>query len=457
MDMDYDAFIVGTGVAGSSLAYKLKAAGMRVAIADKTGFGGICAFHGCIPKKILSGAAEIVDGGRRMQGKGVNCDPILDWADIIRFKDELVHSYTDPKEAAFKKAGIDTYHGVVSFHDRNTLLVGEKLVSSKYILLAIGATSRKISIPGAEYLTTSDEFLDLKALPEKIIFAGGGYISFEFAHIAARAGVDVTIIHRGENLLKNFDQDLVSILVDASEKVGIKVITGQELREIRKTNDSKETDDAGSELELITYDNKSQKEVTHKCNMVVHGLGRVPDIEGLEAEKGGVKIEHGAIAVNEYLQSVSNPSVYAAGDCILPGPALTPTASLQANVLASNLLNGNKHTVDYTGIASAVFTIPTLAAVGLLEEDATEKHRIITSDPSKLYSARRTNLGYSASKVIIEKDTERIVGAHLIGPGADDVINIFTLAIKAGLTLSQVREAMYAYPANSYDVKYMLR
>jgi glutathione reductase (NADPH) len=457
MNMDYDAFIVGTGVAGSSIAYKLKAAGMKVAIADKTGFGGICAFHGCIPKKILSGASEIVDGGIRMHGKGVNCDPKLEWADMISFKDELVHSFTDPKEEAFKKAGIDTYHGMVSFHDHHTLLVGEKLVSAKYILLAIGATSRKIEIPGSEYLTTSDEFLDLKALPDKMIFAGGGYISFEFAHIAARAGADVTIIHRGENLLKNFDQDLVSILVEASEKAGIKVITGQELREIIKHENSDVSNEIASELELATYDKKSQKEVRHKCNMVVHGLGRVPDIEGLEAEKGGVKIEHGAIAVNEYLQSVSNPAVYAAGDCILPGPALTPTASLQANVLASNIIKGNKHTADYTGIASAVFTIPTLAAVGLLEKNATDKHKVITSDLSKLYSARRTNLGYSVSKVIIEKDTEKIVGAHLIGPGADDVINIFTLAIKAGLTLPQVREAMYAYPANSYDVKYMLR
>jgi glutathione reductase (NADPH) len=338
------------------------------------------------------------------------------------------------------------------------LLVGEKLVSAQNILLTIGATSRKIDIPGAEYLTTSDEFLDLKILPEKIIFAGGGYISFEFAHIAARAGVDVTIVHRGENLLKNFDQDLVSILVEASEKIGIKVITGQELREIKKQDEnSNESNSIDSELELVTYDNKSKKEVTHKCNMVVHGLGRVPDIEGLEAEKGGVKIEHGAIAVDEYLQSVSNPAVYAAGDCILPGPALTPTASLQANILASNIINSNKHTVDYTGIASAVFTIPTLAAVGLLEKEVTDKHKVISSDLSEFYSARRTNLGYSASKVIIEKDTEKIVGAHLIGPGADDVINIFTLAIKAGLTLSQVREAMYAYPANSYDVKYMLR
>jgi glutathione reductase (NADPH) len=457
MDMDYDAFIVGTGVAGSSLAYKLNAAGMKVAIADKTGFGGICAFHGCIPKKILSGAAEIVDGGRRMQGKGVNCNSELEWADIISFKDHLVHSFTDPKEAAFKKAGIDTYHGMVSFHDPNTLRVGNELISAKYILLAIGATSRKINIPGAEYLTTSDGFLDLKELPEKIIFAGGGYISFEFAHIAARAGAEVTIIHRGENLLKNFDPDLVRILVEASEKAGIKVITGQELREIRKQDDNRASDATGSELELITYDNKSENEASYECNMVVHGLGRVPDIVGLEAEKGGVTIEHGAIAVNEYQQSVSNPVVYAAGDCILPGPALTPTASLQANVLASNIIEGNKHTVDYSGIASAVFTIPTLAAVGLLERDATDKHKIISNDLSKFYSARRTNLGYSASKVIIEKDTEKIVGAHLIGPGADDVINIFTLAIKAGLTLSQVREAMYAYPANSYDVKYMLR
>ncbi|MBP1910166.1 dihydrolipoyl dehydrogenase family protein [Methanolobus bombayensis] len=458
MDMDYDAFIVGTGVAGSSLAYKLRAAGMKVGIADKTDFGGICAHHGCIPKKILSGAAEIVDGGRRMKGKGVSCDPKLQWTDIIRFKDQLVHSFTDPKEAAFKKAGVDTYHGMVSFHDHNTLLVGDKLVSAKHILLAIGATSRKIDIPGAEYLTTSDEYLDLKELPDKIIFAGGGYISFEFAHIAARAGADVTIIHRGENLLKNFDPDLVRILLDASEKAGIKIITGQELREVRqKQKKNLKADVCDTELEIITYSKKLESEVIHNCNMVVHGLGRVPDIDGLEAEKAGVAIENGAIAVNEYLQSISNPSVYAAGDCIRPGPALTPTASLQANVVASNIIEGNKYTVDYSGIASAVFTIPTLAAVGLMEKDTNENHKVLFNDLSKLYSARRTNLGYSASKVIIEKDTEKIVGAHVIGPGADDTINIFTLAVKSGLTLSQVREAMYAYPANSYDVKYMLK
>ena len=448
MDTDYDAFVIGTGVAGSSLAYKLNKAGMKVAIADKDRYGGTCAFHGCIPKKILSGAAEIVAAGNRMNDNGIECSNHLEWSALIGFKDKLVHSLTSPKEKAFGNAGIDTYHGKVSFHDSNTLAIGDKLISAKYILVTIGARSRTIKIPGAEFLTTSDEFLDLKTLPKKIIFAGGGYISFEFAHIAARAGSDVTIIHRGENLLKNFDPDLVNMLVEASEKAGIKILTSQELLKIEQKNDS---------LELTTNDGRRQEEIIHKCDMVVHGLGRVPATDGLEAEKGDVQIEHGAIAVNEYLQSISNPSVYAAGDCILPGPSLTPNASLQANVVASNILEGNKYTADYTKIASAVFTIPSLAAVGIMEKDATDRHKILFNDRSQSYSSRKTNLGYAASKIIIEKDTGKIVGAHVIGPNAEDTINLFTLAINTGLTVEKVREAMYAYPANSYDVKYMLK
>lgn len=448
MDMDYDAFIIGTGVAGSSLAYKLRKEGMKVAIADKDRFGGICAIHGCIPKKIISGASEIVDAANRMKGNGPKCEEKLEWSEIVNFKNKLVDYFTSPKEEAFIRAGIDTYHGLVSFHDSNTLLVEGKKISSRYILITVGATSRTVDIPGAAYLTTSDEFLDLKRLPDKIIFAGGGYISFEFAHMAARAGSDVTIIHRGENLLKTFDRDIVNILARASEKAGISIITNQELKRIEKDN---------GKLRLITSDRVTGMETVHICDMIVHGLGRVPATEELLPEKGGVETEKGAIAVNEYLQSVSNPSVYAAGDCVVPGPALTPSASLQASVAADNILYGNKRTADYSGIASAVFTIPAIASVGMTEKEATDKHEIVFTDLSNRYSAMRTKLGYSASKVIIEKDTGRITGAHIIGPNAEDTINLFTLAISAGLTAEQVREAIYAYPASSYDVRYMLK
>ncbi|WP_342304613.1 FAD-dependent oxidoreductase [Methanolobus sp. ZRKC5] len=234
MDIEYDAFVIGTGVAGSSLAYKLNNAGMKVAIADKDKYGGICAFHGCIPKKILSGAADIVASGKRMENKGIKCNNYLQWPELIDFKDELVHSLTSPKEKAFSDAGIDTYHGKVSFHDRNTLAIGDKLISSKYILVTVGARSKPIDIPGAELITTSDEFLDMKEFPKKMIFVGAGYISFEFAHIAARAGADVTIIHRGENILKTFDTDLVNMLIKASEKAGIRIITSQKLIKIEK-------------------------------------------------------------------------------------------------------------------------------------------------------------------------------------------------------------------------------
>ncbi len=446
--MDYDVIIIGTGVAGSSVAYKLKGSGMSVAVVDKDRYGGTCAFHGCVPKKILSGISEIVDAGNRMVGNGVREVSSMDWTEAVRFKDELVHFLTSTKEKAFQEAGIDTYHGIATFNGKNSILIDGKVISAKYIVVAVGSRPATVNINGAFHLTTSDEFLDMTTLPKRIIFAGGGYISFEFAHMASRAGCDVLVVHRGEQVLKNFDPDIVKMLVEASEIEGIRVITGQEIRSIQNNDGS---------LMIHAYDSKNGNENVYECDMVVHGLGRVPAIDELKSEVAGVEVKQGGVAVNEFLQSVSNPIVYAAGDCIIPGPALTPTASLQANVVVSNILNGNQKTAYYSDIASAVFTVPPIASVGMMEKDVKNDHYVLFNDMGQFYSVKRTKLTKAASKVIIEKETKKISGAHIIGPDAQDTINIFALAIKAGLTTDQVKNAMYAYPSSSYDVRYMLK
>jgi glutathione reductase (NADPH) len=449
MKEDYDVVVIGTGSAGTTFAYKLNSAGMKVAIVDCREYGGTCALRGCIPKKVLTGAADIVDASNRMLGKGTGKEKhVIDWPSLIDFKKTFTDPHPPQKEQGFKETGIGTYHGIASFEDESTLIIGDKKISAKYIVITTGSRPRKLNIPGEEYLITSEDFMELKELPKKVIFAGGGYISFEFAHIAARAGSDVTILQRGDQVLKEFDPDLVDILVKASEDAGIRVIKGKEVKKIEKIRDG---------FKVTTCCQNEGKDEIFFADMVVHGLGRVPAIEELQLEKGNVALDKGNISLNEYLQSISNPRVYAAGDCIRPGPPLTPVASLQADIAARNIIEGNKYTADYTVIPSTVFTIPPLAAVGITDIISSRKHKVLFYDMSQWYSTRRTNLKYAASKVIIDEATDKILGAHILGPNAEEVINLFAVAMRYGLTATQLRSTVFSYPSIAYDLNYILK
>ena len=223
MDGIYDAFVIGTGAAGTTFAYKLKAAGMKVAIADCQDYGGTCALRGCIPKKVLTGAANIIDAHNRMREKGSGKKRIfLDWPSLIDFKRTFTAPHPQQREGGFKDAGIDTYHGTVRFASESILIVGNQRIRTNCIAMATGSKPRMLNMPGEEYFVTSEQFMEMENIPQRIIFAGGGYISFEFAHVAARAGSEVTILQRGDRVLKEFDQDLVDFLVKASEDAGIR-------------------------------------------------------------------------------------------------------------------------------------------------------------------------------------------------------------------------------------------
>ncbi|WP_370572704.1 NAD(P)/FAD-dependent oxidoreductase [Methanomethylovorans sp.] len=449
MTEKYDAFVIGTGAAGTTFAYKLNAAGWKVAIADCREYGGTCALRGCIPKKVLAGVANIVDEHNRMLGKGIDGGKIaIDWSSLIDYKRTFTEDHPGKREKGYRDVGIDTYHGIVRFADESTLIVGEKKITAKYIVITTGSKPRKLNIPGEEYLVTSEEFMERKELPKRIIFAGGGYISFEFAHIAARAGCDVKILQRGDSVLKEFDSELADMLVKASEDAGIHVIKGKELKNIEKTPDG---------FKVTTCCKDSGEDEVFFADMIIHGLGRVPAIEELQLDKGNVILDKGGIALNEYFQSVSNPRVYAAGDCIRPGPPLTPVVSMQADIAASNMIEGNKYTADYSVIPSTVFTIPPLAGVGITENVSSNKHKVLFNDMSQWYSSRRTNLGYAASKVVIDESNDTILGAHLLAPNAEEVINLFAMAMRYGLTATQLSSMVFAYPSIAYDINYMLK
>jgi len=450
MNSNVDLIVIGTGAAAGSVAYACRSAGWTVTVIDSRPFGGTCQLRGCDPKKVLVGGAELVDWNRRMRGNGVSdsCDTI-DWPDLMRFKRTFTASVPEQNEHSLAEAGIGTVHGRAHFVDRTALRIGQDTLTGRHVVIAGGARRATLNIPGEEHLTTSTEFLELERLPPHVVFVGGGYIAFEFAHIAARAGAQVQIVHRGARPLERFDPDLVGRLVQATRELGVEVHLNARVEGIEKQGDR-----------LMVHVTSGQEPRTIETDVAVHSAGRVPEIDDLDLEVAGIVREKSGVSVNEYLQSVSNPAVYAAGDAVASGGfPLTPVAGMQGAIVASNLLKGNHRTPDYRGIPSVVFTVPPLASVGLQEADAREqglRFRINHQDTADWYSSRRVHLRHSGFKVLIEEDSERILGAHLLGVHAEEVINLFALAIRTGLHASDLKHMVHAYPTSSSDVSYML-
>jgi glutathione reductase (NADPH) len=450
--MQTDLIVVGTGSAAGSVAYTCRSAGWSVTVVDSRPFGGTCQLRGCDPKKVLVGSAELVDWNQRMQGHGVAADGLtIDWPELMRFKRTFTDPVPEQNEQSFAAAGIGMLHGRARFVDETTLKVGSDTISARHVVIAAGARRATLNIPGEEHLTSSTQLLELDRLPADLVFVGGGYIAFEFAHIAARAGAHVQIVHRGARPLKQFDPDLVGKLVEATRELGVEVHLNTRVEAIEKRGDR-----------LLIHASDEQATRTIETCMAVHSAGRVPEIDDLDLAAGGVarESENGGVSVNEYLQSVSNPAVYAAGDAVASGGfALTPVAGMQGAIAASNLLKGNHRTPDYSGIPSVVFTVPPLAGVGLQEASAREqglRFKTNYQDTADWYSSRRVRLRHSGYKVLVEEDSGRILGAHLLGAQAEEVINLFGLAIRAGLRSSDLKHMVYSYPTSSSDVIYMV-
>jgi glutathione reductase (NADPH) len=291
--------------------------------------------------------------------------------------------------------------------------------------------------------------LELNELPRRILFIGGGYIAFEFAHVAALAGSQVTILHRGPRPLALFDPDLVDQLVERTRELGIAIHLGTEATGIEKNSD-----------QLIVRALAAGETATFHTDMVVHSAGRVPEINDLNLDAGGIEWEKRGVRVNQFLQSVSIPAVYAAGDAAASGGApLAPVASYEGLIVAANLLRGNHQTANYLGVPSVVFTIPPLAAVGLSEREAREqnlKFRVTKEMTSTWYSSRRIAETYSGYRVLVEEGTDRILGAHILGSEAGEVINLFALAIRSGMRATDLKHVLFAYPTSGSNITRML-
>jgi glutathione reductase (NADPH) len=450
MTRKFDVIAIGTGSAASTVASRCREAGWQVAIVDSRPFGGTCALRGCDPKKVLVGAAEAVDWIRRMNGKGIRAEKLqIDWPELMRFKRSFTEPVPKRREDGFAKAGIAAFHGRARFVGPTAVQVGKETLEGRFVVIAAGMEPADLKIPGTGHLTTSDQFLELNELPRKIVFIGGGYIAFEFAHVAARAGSQVTVLHRGPRPLALFDPDLVDQLVERTRELGIDVRLGTEAIGIEK-----------SSAQLTVRALASGETGTFQTEMVVHAAGRVPEINDLNLDVAGIEWGKLGVRVNEFLQSVSIPSVYAAGDASASeGPPLAPVASYEGQIVATNLLKGNHEKPNYRGIPSVVFTIPQLAAVGLGEREAHEqnfKFRVKKEMTSTWYSSRRVAETYSGYKVLVEEGTDRILGAHILGSEAGEVINLFALAIRSGMRATDLKHMLFAYPTSGSNMSRML-
>ena len=445
----YDVFIIGSGMAGMTIANKCASKGLSVGITDELPYGGTCALRGCDPKKVIIGATEVRDFAKRLQGKGIDTIPNINWKDIMSFKQTFVDEMPRKIEKGYKKNGIDTFHSSATFRNENTLSVGNETIQADKVVIASGSNPKVLDFEGGQLAKTSTDFLNLKELPQSLLFIGGGYIAFEFAHIAARSGAEVTIVHRGKRPLENFDKDIVKHLVDATRNLEIKIVLETEVSKIESKDGH-----------YITTGISNGNETTYKAAAVFNSAGRPPAIFDLELEKAGISFSEKGIEVNEYLQSTTNANIYAAGDAAdSRGLPLTPVAVLEGHVVASNIIKGNKKKVSYPPMPSVVFTLPTMATVGLLEDEAKEKGYDINVNLEKVenwFNARRLNVDEYAFKTIIDKNNNTILGAHLIGPHCEETINLFAMAIKTKMTISDLRSMIFSYPTMASDLTYML-
>lgn len=448
MANEYDLVVIGAGTAAMTAATRVRAAGKRVAVTDFRPFGGTCALRGCDPKKMLIGGTSAVDHHRRMHGHGVAGEARVDWAELMAFK----RSFTDPvparQERTYASQGINTFHARARFTGPSALDIGGIAVNARHVLLASGAEPVRLNLPGEELLVTSEEFLSLQALPARIVLVGGGYIAAEFSKIAALAGARVVVLQRADRMLTGFDADLVGWLMEKFASLGIDVRLKTHVTRVERRGQA-----------YTVFAQQDGGEVSFQADLVVHAAGRPPDFEPLNLQAAGVHADQGKLELNEYLQSVSNPAVYAAGDAARKGPPLTPVSSRDARAVATNILQGNTVRPDYRAVPTVAFTSPPLAAVGLSEEAARQRglrFRTRSERVDSWFTARQSSEPVYGYKTLVEEGSGLVLGAHIVGPHADEVINLFAMAMRHGLTASDLKATVFAYPTSASDIGYML-
>ena len=445
----FDVVILGGGNAGIGVTGPARRAGLSVAMIEARDLGGTCPNRGCTPKKVLVAAGHALHEIERVSVHRIAVGkPKLDWAALIEREKAMIKDIPGDLARAMDRRQVEVIRGDAKFEGPDRIRVVDRLLKAGHIVIATGSRPRPLPIPGAEHMITSDEVLSGRERPASVIFIGGGVISLEFAHVYARAGTNVMILEALPQLLPAMDKDAVVQLAAESDRIGIQIMTGVNVLRVEP---------ARTRLRVVF----TLRGVEHvaEADRVVNGAGRVANIDTLDLAAGQVDHENGRISVDRHLRSTSNPRVYVCGDAVPISPQLSPIATYEGDIVGRNIVEGPKYSPDYWGTATSVFTVPALAAVGLTEGAARQKGFVFdvhVNDMLGWFSAKTYAETVSWSKIIIDRESDHILGAHILGHEGQELINIFGLAIKFGITARQLREHLYAYPSFSADIKHML-
>lgn len=426
---DYDLFVIGAGSGGVRAARLAALEGKKVAVAEEFRVGGTCVIRGCVPKKLMVYASDFSHQLKVAEGFGWSVgEPTFDWPKFIEAKDVEIARLSGLYAANLAKAGADMVHGRAVLKDAHTIEISEKelTVTADQILVATGGRPWvPTDLPGVEHAITSEQAFHLPELPRRILIAGGGYIAVEFAGIFAGLGVETTLIYRGPNILRGFDDDVRAHLADQIQRRGIKVILGCEHEAIEKTPTG-----------LL---NKLHNNMEIETDVVMFATGRVPYVKDLGLEAAGVELnERGAIKVDDYSRT-SVDNIWAVGD-VTDRVNLTPVAIREAVAFVETAYKNNPSSVDYTDIPTAVFSQPPVGVVGLTEHDARQAHGKIDVYVTRFRPMKFAFVGgeeRTLMKLIVRANDDVVVGCHIVGPDAPEMIQLAGIAVKAGLTKAQ--------------------
>ena len=432
---DYDLITIGGGSGGVRASrFAAQQHGKKVAIIENMRIGGTCVMRGCVPKKLLVYGAHFAHDFKDAEGFGWSpAQTEHDWSAMIANKDKELSRLEDVYHRLLREAGVDEITGTGKVVDAHTVEVEGKRITGEHILIATGGWPSLPKIPGIEHAITSNEALDLPELPKHISIVGGGYIAVEFAGIFNALGAEVHLIVRGDTILRGFDQTIREALHDEMMKAGIEIHTETQVESIEKTEDGYSLRLNGAEL--------------METNLIMYATGRAPNTKGIGLKEAGVELnDRGAVVVDEYSKT-SVDSIYAIGD-VTDRVQLTPVALAEGMALVRTLYDGKPTSMSYENIPSAVFSQPPIGTVGLTEHDAIQNHKIAVYR-SRFRAMKHTLSGrdeQSVMKLIVDKDTDRVLGAHMMGADAPEIIQGIGIAIKAGATKADFDATIGIHP-----------
>ena len=440
---DYDLFVIGAGSGGVRAARLAAMSGAKVAIAEEDRVGGTCVIRGCVPKKFMVYASEFAHHFKTAKDYGWTVEgATFDWPTFLAEKDKEIARLSGIYVRNLQNAGAELAHGKARLIDAHTVEI-DKLgtrTADKFLISTGGRPWWPHDLPGRDLAITSNEAFHLPKLPKRIVIAGGGYIAVEFAGIFNGLGVDTTLVHRGPNILRGFDDDVRSHVTEELEKRGVKVMLGTQHTAIEKRGTG-----------LI-----SRFSDEHQCesDVVMFAIGREPYVEGLGLDNAGVKLtEKGAVAVDEYSRT-NVENIWAVGD-VTDRINLTPVAIREGQAFAETVFYDRPTSFDHEMVASAVFSQPPIGSVGLSEADARRQHGKVD-----IYLARLKPMKYALTgsderallKLVVDCATEKVVGCHMVGPDAPEIIQMAAIAMKMGVTKTQWDATCAVHPTLSEEL-----